>query len=337
MKTALVTGATGFVGSHIARVLVERGINVRALVRATSNTAALEALPGDLVELVRGDLTVPASLEGICDGVDAVLHSACAVKGTFDASDHALDDFLRVNRDGTMNLAREVAKREGLRLVHVSSTAAMGTPVSVHIDEQSPCNPVAPYQVSKREAELALLEMAKEGLDVVMLRPCVVAGPGKAGGELLKLFRMVRKGRLPYIGRNYDVEKPMIMIDDLVEAVILAADAGRSGEIYFIHSDGHHTMGEIIAAAGRVTGAKRTHFVVPVPAARLIAHGFRVVSRFKPDWNPPLTPERIDLFLADRKIDISKARRELGYNPKHQNLDEMLGSTHRWYLSQGDL
>jgi nucleoside-diphosphate-sugar epimerase len=329
----LVTGATGFIGRHLVRSLVDRGDEVRALVRPTSDTAELRSLGVDLFE---GDLTLAASLAGCCDGIDAVLHTGCAVKGTFDAGRDAEKAFLAVNRDGTVNLAREVLKHDGLRLVHVSSTAAMGAPKASHVDETSPCNPKAPYQVSKREAELALLELHDhDGLNVVILRPCLVAGEGKVNGELLKLFRMVRKGRLPYIGNNFDIEKPLIMVDDLVDAIILAATSGDSGAVYLIHSGGHHTMGHIIATCGRLTGAKRTHIRVPVRVARAIAHGMVWAGRLMPRWNPPLTPERIDLFLADRQIDISKAEQGLGFKPRFQDLDVMLGRTYRWYIEEG--
>jgi dihydroflavonol-4-reductase len=332
MNTVLVTGATGFIGSHLVRTLRERDLTVRALVRSARSAAHLEALG---VELIEADLTDPASLRGVGDGCDVVLHTACAVASTFDAGRSALEQFLAVNRDGTLNLARELVRAGGPRMVHVSSTAAMGTPATAKVDETTPCNPRAPYQISKREAELGLLALGREGLDVVILRPCVVAGEGKRQSELLQLFKMVRKGRLPFIGRRYDVTKPIIMVDDLVDAIILAAERGRAGEIYLVHSDGAHTIGEIIAVAGRLTGAKRTHFNVPVPAARLLAHGLVALKRLRPDWNPPLTPERVDLFIADRRIDITKARRELGYEPKHRDLDEMLGRTYRWYVQEG--
>ena len=331
----LVTGATGFVGQHLVRTLLERDYEIRALVRPTAKLAPLEEQG---IELHVGDLTKPQTLEGCCDGVNAVLHVACAVATTFAADREAQEQVLRVNRDGTGNLASEALKHDGLRFVHVSSTAAMGTPETVTVNESSPCNPTAPYQVSKRAAELALLDLHREKhLDVVILRPCVVAGEGKDGGELLKLLRMVKKGVFPLIGRSKNLEKPMIMIDDLVAAIILAIDSGRGGEIYLLHSDGGHTLGKILDAAKRVVGARRSHIPIPLPIAKLAAFGFSIMHRLRPSWNPPLTPQRVALFVSDRKIDISKARRELGFEPKFQDLDVMLGRTYQGYVDDGQI
>ena len=329
----LVTGATGFIGNHLTKRLTESGHQVRALVRKQTDATLLEQWG---VEIFRGDLNQMESLEGCCENIDAVIHSACAVASTFDAGRQALELFLAVNRDGTLNLAREVLKHENLRFVHVSSTAAMGPPKTTHVDESSPCHPQTPYQISKREAEIALLELHRnEGLNVVILRPCHVTGEGKEDVELIKMFKLVRRGLLPYIGFNMDLQKPLVMVDDVVDALILAIDKGQAGEIYLIHSDGDHTMGEIIKTAGRLTGAKRTHFRIPIFAARFIARALRVANRFSPNWNPPLTPERVELFIADRKISVEKAKRELGFSPQHQDLESMLGRTYQWLRSEG--
>jgi nucleoside-diphosphate-sugar epimerase len=309
----------------VVRALLARGDQVRAILRQPAQGASLEAQG---VELWPGDLTRPATLEGACRNVDVVMHTACAVASTF-------EQFLAVNRDGTLNLARETLRYSGLRFVHVSSTAAMGTPAEGRVDESTPCRPKTPYQVSKREAELALLGLhARENLNVVILRPCVVAGEGKRDSELLKLFRLVRRGLLPVIGPTAELQKPIIFIDDLVQAILLAADRGRAGQVYLIHSGGQHTLGQIIEVAGRLVGARRTHLRVPLWAARAAARGLSWLQRVRPDWNPPLTPERIELFVADRHIDISKAKSELGYSPQHQDLDEMLGRTYHWYREQ---
>ena len=189
----LVTGATGFVGNHLTKALVDQGHQVRALVLETDDASRMEELG---TEVFRGDLTEAESLEGCCDEMDAVIHSACALASTFDAGRAALDLFMAVNRDGTVNLAREALKQKGLRFVHVSSTAAMGPPTTIEVDESSPCQPRTPYEISKREAELSLLEMFREdGLNVVILRPCHMAGEGKADREMIKLFKLVRRGR----------------------------------------------------------------------------------------------------------------------------------------------
>ena len=334
-RTILVTGGTGFVGRHIVRALHARGERVRVLVRETSNRAPIEGLYD---EAFVGDLASPASLVGMCDGIDAVIHSGCAVAGTFDSSRSALESFMAVNRDGTRNVANEVLKHDGLRMVHVSSTAAMGAPQTPVVDETSPCNPVAPYQRSKRAAEMELLELHESaGLNVVMIRPCVVAGPGKDQSELRKLFRMVKRGVFPLIGPADRAQKPLIHIDDLVEALILATDKGGAGDIYLVNSGARHTLGDILSASASLAGARRGFVRVPLPVARTAASVFSIANRFAPDWNPPLTHARIDLFISDRRIDIGKAKRELGYDPSRTEVRDILEGTYRYHEENGHL
>ncbi len=326
-----MTGATGFVGRHIVAHLRDAGFRVRALVRESSD---LSPIRSSIDEFVVGDLGDPHSLEGCCDGVDAVIHSACAVAGTFDSGRAAESEFMRVNRDGTVNLATEVLRHEGLRIVHVSSTAAMGTPQSPIVDENSPCNPRAPYQRSKRAAELELLRLHEDhGLNVVIVRPCVVAGRGKDFSELRTLYKLVRRGVFPFIGTNLHVQKPLIHVDDLVQALVLATDKGQAGGVYLVHSGARHTFGEILEVAGEIAGVRRTHFHVPLALARAAAVAFGAIGRFAPDWNPPITDDRIQLFLTDRRIDISRAVEDLGYAPQRQTTRAVLEDPFRYYAT----
>jgi nucleoside-diphosphate-sugar epimerase len=182
---------------------------------------------------------------------------------------------------------------------------------------------------------LLLLERAERGLNVVIVRTCVIAGPGKERSELLKMFKLVKAGLFPFLGNNLDVQKPLIDVDDVVQALLLATERGTGGGIYLVTSGARHTMREILEVAQSLTGGPRTHVAIPVAAARLAARAFAQASKFLPDWNVPITDERVDLFLADRQIDISRAERELGYAPKHQSVEEMLGATYRYYRQRG--
>lgn len=358
----LLTGATGFVGGHIAARLLASGWSLRLLVRPSSD---LNRLPQEIrrfldaesarVELFQGDLCNPESLAEIFSPalsspgagtktdarnprpIAAVIHCACAVKGTFDESKNSRAIFEEVNVRGTRHLAK-LAAAAGARMVHLSSTAAMGPVREPLVDERTKCVPAAPYQRSKRAAELALLELAQSrGLKVLILRPSLILGPGKDGGEPLQLFKLAQRGVFPMVGGAMQQTKPLVDVRDVAQACELALKRGAPGEIYLIHSDGDHSLAQIIEVARRLLGARRATLNLPEWPLRLAAHGFTALGRLHGGFNPPLTPARLDLFLADRRISIAKARQDLGFEPRHQDLYDMLGRTYIGYIRDGSL
>ncbi len=335
-RRVLVTGATGFVGQHAVRALRAPGVSVRILARSHHRVREVFGPAVESIEVRLGDLTDAESLEGLCGGVDLVIHSGSAVPYAFAGAVPA-GEFARVNLRGTENLAEEALRAGVRRFVHVSSTAAMGTPHERAVDEGTPCRPTSVYQVSKHASEQALLRLQRErGLDVAIVRPCLVAGEGKRGGELLKLFRLCGRGIFPVIGGRLDIEKPLIAVDDLVQALLLASTRGPAGGVYLVHSGGGHTLGAILREAGRLVGKRRPYLSVPLPVARVAAYlGTWLSQRLKRQL--PLTLERLNLLLLDRHIEIRKAREELGYRPEHQDLGEMLGRTYGYYVATKQL
>lgn len=320
-RSALVTGATGFIGRHLVARLLADGWRVRALVRGDPASRNLD----ERAEPVAGDLTRPASLSGAASGVDVVLHAACATASTFASDREAERLFMRINRDGTEAVARE-ASRASVRLVHLSSTAAMGVgPQSGVVDEQTPCRPLSPYGRSKLAAEEVVQELVRDaGLDAVIVRPCMVAGPGKRGGEVRNLIRMAGLGLVPLVLGSEDAVKPIVFVDDVVSAVLLAAERGASGKVYLIHDGVSHTVREIVGAAGRVAGRRRPSIPVPALPLEAAAAVFEAVHRRIPSFDPPLTRGRLDLLRATRRISIDRAREELGYEPRWTDVEEML-------------
>ena len=336
MPRILLTGATGFLGTHLLnRLSASDEHSVRALVRDPGRLGRRAEL---VDEVWVGDLTQPGTIRGIADGVDAVIHTACAVAGTFDSSHSAVDRFLAVNRDGTTHLAQEALRAGNPRFVHVSSTAAMGPPADPIVDEDSPCRPRTPYQRSKYESERALLDLhAGQGLDLVILRPCVIAGEGKAHSEWETLFRLVRKGIFPLVGAEPALPKPIVMVDDVVSACIQATRTGVSGHRYLLTCGVHHTIGDMLRCAARIVGAPRPWVPVPTVFARAAATVFEAGQALAPTWNPPLTHDRIDMFTASRIVRIDRARNELGYDPHIQALDEMMSRTYTDLIERGVL
>jgi nucleoside-diphosphate-sugar epimerase len=335
-RQVLVTGGTGFVGRHLVRTLAEES-DARLRLLARSGTAEdLPAAARGRSELVRGDLAEPASLADLCEGVDIVFHAAAAMPSQRGRRPTP-EDYRRINVDATLALAARAAAAGARRFVLVSSTAAMGTPAQSTVDETTPCRPGSPYEVTKRAAEEGVLELGAEtGLKVVIVRPCLIAGEGQWGGVLLKLFRLCRKGLFPVFGGRLDVQKPLVDVEDVARALILAATKGRPGEVYLVTSGVRHTLGEMLEIAGSLTGNPRPWRSVPLPLARAAAAVTTPMARLL-GMEPPLSPERLDLFLADRAIDIGKARRELGFAPHYRDLRSMLARTYAWYGMTGQL
>ena len=169
-----------------------------------------------------------------------------------------------------------------------------------------------------------------------ILRPCLVAGAGKNEGELLKLFKLCRKGVFPVFGQQLKVEKPLIWVDDLVEALVLASACARAGEVYLVTSGANHKLIEILQVAGDLVGNPRPYKTFPLILGKTIAHISTPFARML-GFSPPFSPDRLEMFLADRQIDITKAQEELGYNPKQQNIYEMLARTYEYYVGTGQL
>ncbi|TVQ96762.1 MAG: NAD-dependent epimerase/dehydratase family protein, partial [Deltaproteobacteria bacterium] len=342
MAHVLLTGASGFLGQHLAAGLHDAGHTVRALVRSPERAAPVAPL---LDDLVTGDLTRPETLPPALADIDAVVHAACAVQGTFDSASDAERAFQAVNVDGTRHLLDAIRRHTPPppRLAPLSSTAAVGPPTATELDESTPSHPRTPYQRSKRAAEeLVLDRIAHHRLDALLLRPCVIAGPGKPRSELLTLLRLVHRGLFPAIGPALLARKPLVHVDDVVQATRLALHADTAQlhpdrRTFFITSGEPHTLGDIVRAAGRVMGVSRTHLPIPLPAARAAASALEGLARLHPDWNPPLTHDRIDLLTADRFLRIDHARQHLGYRPTHTDPEAMLRDTAQWHRSRGEL
>jgi nucleoside-diphosphate-sugar epimerase len=138
------------------------------------------------------------------------------------------------------------------------------------------------------------------------------------------------------IGNRLDLEKPLLGVHDLVEALLLAAAKGRRGEIYLLHSDARHTLRQILEIAGRLVGNARPYRRVPLALAHVVVGALAPLA-FLAGRAPPVTASQIAQFLSERHIDIRKARTELGFRPAQQDLDDMLGRTYEYYRHSNQL
>jgi nucleoside-diphosphate-sugar epimerase len=325
----LVTGATGFVGSHIVDRLRDRGDAVRALVR---QPRAAEDLRKRGVEVWSGDLSTAADLRAAVDGVDVVIHGAGVVDAT------ALPrNVWEVNLGGTERLLAASAQVGLARFVHLSSIAVYGY-VPPPVAEDAPKRPVGPYGESKWAAEQALWRYhADHRLPAVALRPCIIYGERDHLflPRLLRICRM-RAVPLPHGGRRI---LDLVYVSDVVDAALAAAVKDTAvGRSYNITDGEAYTYRDILLAYGQLTG--RRPAILPFPGRAVVLAlqmtlRLMQVSRIPEHWMSPLVGLRMGLRILglDLHYAIDAARRDLGYAPR-VGLMEGLHCALAWRLGQ---
>jgi 2-alkyl-3-oxoalkanoate reductase len=330
---AVVTGATGLLGSHIAERLVARGDQVRALVRPTSDTAFLESLG---VELVRGDLADPASCAAAMRGAAVVYHSAAKVGdwGTW-------RDFQVGCIDATGNLAAAAIEAGVGRFVHISSTSAYGHPLDrgVPIDETAPLGQDLwwvwdYYTRSKVESERLLWRMAEaRGLRLTVIRPSWLYGE-RDRTTVARLVSRLRSGGIPLIGRG-DNPLSAIYAGEVAEAALRAAgDPGSVGEAYNITDQGRITPREFLNLFAAACGAPPVRGHQPYALVYGAAFALEALGRLTGQSRPPLIT-RYATWLMGRAVSYSseKARTRLGWRSV-LTYRESIERAVRWYLDQ---
>jgi nucleoside-diphosphate-sugar epimerase len=249
---ALVTGATGFIGSHLCEELVKRGYSVTCLVREISSLKWIDSLD---LKFIKGDCTDKESILNAMHDFDYIFHLAGLTKSCSD------DAFFFINAKGTENLITAVAERN-LRLkrfVYLSSLAAVGpskngTPVDEHIQP----SPVSNYGRSKLEGEKAILKY-KDTIPITILRPAAVYGPRDR--DFLVLFKMIKKGISPHCGKAY---YSFLYVDDLVQGIILCAENKEAeGKAFFLAENAFYSNEEVVKVISSVLNAKALRFRVP--------------------------------------------------------------------------
>lgn len=327
MATAFVTGATGFVGSHIVRTLLENGHQVRILRRASSR---LDALEGLTVEHAIGDLFDVETLAQQLAGVDWVFHVA-AVANYWRSRK---DEIYRVNVDGTANLL-QAAERAGVkRFIFTSSLAAVGYRGSFHsANEKTYFNTdprLSPYGHSKFLAEAKVQQAVRRGLDGVILNPSIIIGPGDLNQISGSLVIEVARRRVPVLpqrgGANF------IDVRDVARAHLVAAQRGRKGERYIIGAVNmtHKAMIRLIA---QVVGVPAPFIPMPsslIPAAAALVDVGRRMGL-------PIPAEGNQLRLSRRTIyaDCRKMWAEL-HEPEI-DIRQSIEDTYAWYKANGYL
>ncbi|GAC1357024.1 MAG: NAD-dependent epimerase/dehydratase family protein [Polyangiales bacterium] len=321
----LVTGGSGFLGSHVAEQLARAGHSVRALVRKSSDTKFLKLLPG--VELAYGAVEDKDAVARAIDGVDAIVHSAGLVKAKRPA------EFAAINVDGTRNLLELALERRAAikRFVFVSSLAAHGpSDDGAAIAHDREPRPVTEYGRSKLAAEL-LVRAAKDDLTVTTIRPPVIYGP--RDHEMFLMFDSVAKGFLPI--PNGSQKLSIVAGEDAAAACVKALEVEHdSGRAYYLEDGAVYTQPQMADVLEKVFGKKAFRIALPFALLKVAAHASALYGRVR-DKAVIFTPDKVnELRAAHWVCSAEPIRRELGWAPTMQ-WEEGARRTAAWYREQG--
>ncbi len=325
--TILLSGGSGFLGSHIAEQLSRAGRSVRALVRRTSDTAFLETLTG--VELVEASMGDRDGVVKAAEGCSAIVHCAGLVKARSE------EEFNRVNVGGTENmLAAAQANKDTLRrFVQVSSLTVsgpsdeQGAPVSA----DSPPRPLTPYARSKRAAERACLA-SKDELPITILRPAAIYGPRDR--EILAFFKAVSMRLLPYMGSPQN-KLSLIHGADCGAACIAAIDADvPSGSIYALSDGRIHQFADLFDAIEAALGKRAwVRFPLPERLVRTVALASEGYGKLT-DKAVMLTREKCNELFNQWVCDSEPSFTELEWRPAI-DIRDGIKETADWYRANG--
>src|SRR5437762_2584132 len=320
---AFVTGATGFLGSHVARALTDEGADLRLLVRQSSNTKNIQDLKA---ELVTGDLRDPASLEKGIAGCEVVFHVA---------ADYRLwvrdpEEMYRANVDGTRALLAAARKHNVRRVVYTSSVATMGfTSDGQPADENSPVslnNMIGPYKRSKFIAEQVATEAARTGQDVVIVNPTTPVGE--------RDIKPTPSGRIvvDFLKRKFPayVDTGLNLVDatECARGHIAALEKGRSGERYILGGE-NLTLKQILDKLAAITGLPSPKVRVPYVLALATGVVDEIFTGRIRGREPRATIDAVRMGRKKMFVSCAKAERELGW--KHVPVDEALMRAVEWF------
>ena len=320
----LVTGATGFLGSHLVDLLVERGESVRALVRPGE---AVDQLPRAGVEICWGDMADRASLQAAVAGVDRVLHCAARTGPWGPRSEYEI-----ANIRG-LEMLLDLALAAGIRrFVHVSSHTVLGNDVRGAADETAPLRiEPNPYSWSKVMGERLLAEAVRERqVPVVIVRPGLIYGP-RDTASFGRFAAMTQRGRMIVIGSG-DNHVPLIYVRDVAEGIVLASEAaGAVGRVYLLVNDEPVTERDYLNAIAAELGVPPPRLRIPYRLALMLGGAAESLGHLA-HWQqpPPLMRYGLQLLGGENRFTINRARAELGFSPQ-TNLAEGVRRSVAWY------
>jgi dihydroflavonol-4-reductase len=318
-----VTGAAGFVGSHLVRCLVGRNLKVRAVINRSPLSEDLQNHP--LVEQRTGSITDPSAMAHCLEGIDVLFHLATAL-GNRIITD---DEFFNINREGTRTVLDAAARCGVKKAIHYSSAGVYGKSSGFTAQkEDDPLSPVDVYERSKLAGEEVALSFSQR-MDIVVLRPGWVYGEGDR--RTFKLIKQINSG-LFFIAGSGKINHSPIYVEDLVKASVLAVDKGANGEIYNVGFGMVPVEAMVETIAGSLS-KKIFPIKFPIwmvyPPAFLLGKLFAVMGK-----EAPVSPAKLAFFMRGKPLDSSKLLNDFGI----ESFTSFAGGIERtvsWYRENG--
>ena len=317
----LITGAGGFIGSHLVDSQLEQGYEVRVvdlhldLLQHQSTNPNLEA--------IQGNITDDKLVKKLVEGIDVVYHLASAHLDVSLPDEH----YRRVNVSATLSLL-DAAREAGVRrFVHCSSVGVIGDVENPPADETTECNPTNIYERTKLEGEREVLAyFERTGFPIIVMRPAWVYGPRCP--RTAKLMRTISKGRFFFFGDGQNMRHP-VYISDTVKALELCASMdGINGEIFIIGGEHAVPVSELVDIMSKEMGFRTPKLHLPITLGLLGGYSMEVAFKLI-GKQPPFSRRSVDFFLKHNAFDINKAKRMLGYQPQ-TDLQTGIQNTIQW-------
>ena len=324
----LVTGGTGFTGAHLVSRLISNGHDV--VVLDNKKGIVYDELVDMGADITIGSITDKNLVNRLVAGCDTVHHLAAA----FREINVPKSLYWDVNVNGTRYLLEAAARHSVERFIYCSTCGVHGDVENPPAGEDAPIKSADYYQFTKYEGEKVAHEFTKKGMNITILRPAAIYGPGDPERWLM-LFKRVSAGRFLMFGDGKATYHPLY-IDNLIDAFELAAEKDEAiGQTYLIADENYYQLNELVMEIGYSLDIDVN--IIHLPYTPLWIAAVITEAIYKPlRRNPPLFRRRADWFRQNRAFDISKAKAELGFNPK---IDFQTGveRTARWYLENGYL